>query len=200
MAQQRLLLRLTAGSQLVVLNPIISPSWFQDWRPLCCENTCTPGVLYVSWPRSSSTLPSVAVLKETTFSEVLLFPLEAPRNPPTLSAGLFPSSSSRSHARNRPWRSSWPSACRTRRPRWPLSRGPCRRRRLCLKSESSCWPSRRPWRSKVSSWPRRQPISGTWGPTGKCSCGLDLQEPQCSVDGHAVNVGQGKCVYMAERL
>ena len=72
-----------------MLNPVISPSWFQGWRPLCCEDTCARGVLYVSWPRSSSTLSSVAILKETTFSEVLL-PREAPRNPPTLSAGLSP--------------------------------------------------------------------------------------------------------------
>lgn len=34
---------------------------------------------------------------------------------------------------------------------------------LCLRSEPSCWPSRRPWRGRASSQQRRQLISGAMG-------------------------------------
>lgn len=76
-AQQRSLLRLTAESHLAVLRPVVSPSRFQDWRPLCCENAHARGVLYVSWPRSSSSLSAVAILKETLFPKSF-FSLERP--------------------------------------------------------------------------------------------------------------------------
>lgn len=132
--------------------------------------TCTSEAPAVSGPLSSPSRPPRPLHKVASFL------LSAP-HPPTLCQTVS-SPSRRSHARNRRWRSSWPRACRTRRPRWTLCRGPCRRRRLCLRSGPSCWPNRRPWRGRSSSQLRRQLTSGTQGPTSRsCPRGLRPEEP-----------------------
>lgn len=170
--QPRLSFRLAPGSSLGCLVQGLLHHGCKSGGPSAVETcTCTSEVQSVFCPLSSPAfLPC--------HSAQNCFPsLERPLALP-LSARLSLPPSPRSHARNRPWKSSWPRACRTRRPRWTLCRGPCRRRRLCLKSGPSCWQNRRPWRGRSSSQLRRQLTSGTWGPTSRlCPHGLTLEEP-----------------------
>lgn len=68
----------------------------------------------------------------------------------SLHCPMVPLSSPRSPARNRPWRSNWHRACRTRKPRWMFCKKLSTRRTLFRRSRPNCWLSRKPSRGGCS--------------------------------------------------